>query len=144
MSSVNSFSFQSEDTEFNFLNKEGAVASWLGAVAAEEGKAVEAIDYIFCSDEFLLEINKKYLDHNFYTDIITFPLNNDPIEANVFISIVRVTENAQLYKQSFEDELHRVIVHGLLHMIGYNDKNELDEKEMRKKEDYYLAKRNFS
>jgi len=91
-----------------------------------------------------LEINKKYLDHNFYTDIITFPLNNDPIEANVFISIVRVTENAQLYKQSFEDELHRVIVHGLLHMIGYNDKNELDEKEMRKKEDYYLAKRNFS
>ena len=144
MSSVNSFSFQSEDTEFNFLNKEGAVVSWLGAVAAEEGKAVEAIDYIFCSDEFLLEINKKYLDHNFYTDIITFPLNNDPIEANVFISIVRVTENAQLYKQSFEDELHRVIVHGLLHMIGYNDKNELDEKEMRKKEDYYLAKRNFS
>lgn len=90
-----------------------------------------------------MDINQKHLQHDYYTDIITFPLNNDPIEANVFISIERVKENAQLYKVEFEDELHRVMIHGLLHLFGYKDKTEDEQQSMRSKENYYLAKRSF-
>lgn len=136
------FHFQSEDTDFK-LSHQNEVVDWLEALAEAENQNIDSIEYIFCSDNYLLEINKKYLNHDYFTDILTFPLQKDPIEANVFISIERVKENAQLYAQSFEDELHRVIAHGLLHLSGYNDKSAEDEAQMRKKEDYYLAQRTF-
>lgn len=104
---------------------------------------VEKVDYIFCSDNYLLEINKKYLQHDYYTDIITFPLSENPIEANVFISIDRVKENADLYKVTFEHELHRVMAHGILHLLGYNDSTHEEKQIMRQQEDSLLAQRNF-
>ncbi|MBT8230841.1 MAG: rRNA maturation RNase YbeY [Bacteroidia bacterium] len=134
--------FYCEDVDFSLEDKDN-LREWLLEVVRTENKAISSLDYIFCSDQHLLEINKKYLDHDYYTDIITFPLNTDPIESNVFISIDRVKENAQLYNQSFIDELHRVIVHGLLHMIGYNDKTQEDEFQMREKENSYLQLRSF-
>ncbi len=139
----NIINFHSEALDF-ILKNESSVIRWLKNVAKEEGREIQNIGYVFCSDNYLLEINKKYLTHDFFTDIITFPLRNNPLEANVFISIDRVKENAQLYNQSFEDELDRVIVHGLLHLIGYDDKNKSDETQMRQKEDFYLSKRNYS
>ncbi|MBT8189620.1 MAG: rRNA maturation RNase YbeY [Saprospiraceae bacterium] len=134
--------FYCEDVDFSLEDKDN-LREWLLEVVRTENKTISSLDYIFCSDQHLLEINKKYLDHDYYTDIITFPLNTDPIESNVFISIDRVKENAQLYNQSFIDELHRVIVHGLLHMIGYNDKTQEDEFQMREKENSYLQLRSF-
>lgn len=134
--------FYSEDIDFELKDQE-EIRNWLIGIARQENKVLASLDYIFCSDQYLLEINKKFLDHDYFTDIITFPLSKDPIESNVFISIDRVKENAQLYKQSFTDELHRVIVHGLLHMIGYNDKTQEDEFQMRDKENYYLQMRSF-
>ena len=135
-------SFSVEDIDFA-LEQKNDVKEWLMQIASTEQKEITQIDYLFCSDEYLLEINKTYLNHDYYTDIITFPLDRNNIEANVFISIDRVKENAQLYNQNFTDELHRVIVHGLLHLIGYNDKTPEDEKAMRKKEDDCLALRQF-
>ena len=135
-------SFTNEEITFNLDHKEDVI-QWLKDVATQEGQEIIQLDYLFCSDEYLLEVNKTYLDHDYYTDIITFPLDRNSIEANVFISIDRVKENAQLYKQNFEDELHRVIVHGLLHMMGYNDKTPEDENTMRNKENSCLAMRSF-
>ena len=137
-----SITFHYEDIDFT-LEHQDHLRTWLADIALAENKTLVAMDYIFCSDQFLLELNKKYLDHDYLTDVITFPLKTDPIESNVYISIDRVKENAQLYKQSFTDELHRVIVHGLLHMIGYNDKTQEDEFQMRNKENYYLQLRSF-
>ncbi|NNE26776.1 MAG: rRNA maturation RNase YbeY [Saprospiraceae bacterium] len=135
-------SFAVEDIKFE-LEHENDIKSWLCTVAQAEQKKLTQLDYLFCSDDYLLDVNKTYLNHDYYTDIITFPLDKKNIEANIFISIDRVKENAQLYTQNFKDELHRVIVHGLLHLIGYNDKTPEDEKAMRKKEDDCLAMRQF-
>ena len=134
--------FHSEDVDF-LPGNIPEMTSWLLNVADSEKTTLRSIDYIFCSDNFLLEINRDYLGHDYFTDIITFPLKQKPVEANVFISIDRVRENAQLYSNSFEDELHRVILHGLLHLIGYDDKNPEDEKKMRGRENHYLDKRTF-
>ena len=136
------FSFQDEDIDFE-LNSETEIKEWLNSVAIEEKATIGLIEYIFCSDEFLLEMNKTHLKHDYLTDIITFSLNSSPIEANVFISVERIKENAQLYDQSFKDELHRVIVHGLLHLLKYNDKSDEEKAIMRSKEDEYLGKRTF-
>ncbi len=116
---------------------------WLLAIAREEERAISQLEYIFCSDEYLLELNKKYLSHDYYTDILTFPLQESPLEATIYISVERVKENAQLYKTNFIDEMHRVIAHGLLHLIGYNDKTQDDEQNMRLKENSCLEERTF-
>lgn len=116
---------------------------WLLTIARREERAISQVEYIFCSDEYLLELNKKYLSHDYYTDILTFPLQESPLEATIFISVERVQENAQLYKTNFRDELHRVIAHGLLHLIGYNDKTQDDEQNMRLKENSCLEERTF-
>ena len=116
------------------------IASWLTSVAKEENKAIDSISYTFCSDNFLLDINRNHLDHDYYTDIITFPYAYDPIESDIYISLDRVVDNADEFGVSFAEELHRVIVHGLLHMCGYNDASPADKKLMREKEDYYLGK----
>jgi probable rRNA maturation factor len=107
----------------------------------KEGHKVEAINYIFCSDQYLLKINKDFLDHNTYTDIITFQYTAPklPVQSDIYISIDRVKENARRYHTSFVQELYRVIFHGALHLCGYKDKSDKDVKLMRTKEDFYLA-----
>jgi len=110
----------------------------------EEEKETEDISVIFCSDDFLLEMNKTHLDHDYYTDIITFNyVESNLISGDLFISVDRVKENANTFKVSFYEELYRVILHGVLHLIGYNDKTDDDKKVMRVKENYYLAKIEF-
>lgn len=116
--------------------------NWLKSVISNEKKEVSALNYIFCSDEYLLEINREYLDHDFYTDIISFPLKSDPIEGDIFISVERVLENAKEYQVESNQELHRVMVHGLLHFLGYDDHEEKDILQMREKEDFYLKEWN--
>ena len=96
--------------------------------------------YIFCPDDHLLEINQRYLDHTDYTDIITFPYNYEPIEAEIYISLGRVHENAANFGVTPKEELLRVIVHGLLHMCGYDDQKDTDKAQMRKLEDKFIKK----
>ncbi len=118
---------------------------WLKEVIVTEGYKVGHINYIFCSDDYLLEINRQHLDHDYYTDIITFD-NSDTeevIEGDMFISTERISENADSQGIKYNKELLRVMVHGILHLIGYNDKTVQDITEMRKKEDHYLLTVSF-
>lgn len=106
-----------------------------------EGYKVKVIDYVFCSDEYLLELNIRHLNHDTYTDIITFDLSEDKfIKSEIYISIDRVKENALKFQTSFSRELHRVIFHGALHLCGYKDKSDKDSKKMRSMEELYLSK----
>lgn len=109
-----------------------------------EDKKVGEIAIIFCDDNYLLDINKEFLNHNYYTDIITFNYcENSVISGDLFISLERITENAHKYNTSFNKELFRVIFHGLLHLAGYNDKTDAEKQMMRFKEDYYLQGMDF-
>lgn len=115
---------------------------WLKMVAGSEMRRLGAINIIFCSDNYILDVNMKYLQHDYYTDIITFDYcEKDVLSGDLFISIDSVRENAQFYGTEFADELNRVMVHGLLHLIGYDDHSEADIAEMRQKENYYLEMR---
>jgi probable rRNA maturation factor len=114
---------------------------YIRSVFTKEGKKIDSLNFIFCSDKALLEVNRKYLKHDFYTDIITFDLSEtDAIQAEIYISIDRVRENAGKLGVSFRSELHRVIFHGVLHLCGHNDKTKAEKKEIRVKEDHYLYK----
>ena len=132
--------FHAEDLDFQ-IKSPLKIKAWLKEAAKQEGHYIQEINYIFCSDAYLLEINKEHLQHDFLTDIITFDNSESPlkIEADIFISIERVMENAATFKQPFETELRRVIVHGLLHLMGYKDKSAKDKARMRSKEDAYLS-----
>ena len=115
--------------------------SWLDQVASLEKKKLGDISLIFTSDEHLLTVNQQYLDHDYYTDIITFPLNDadsKTVDSELYISIDRIADNAKKHKVEFKHELFRVIFHGVLHLIGYNDKTAKQEKAMRAKEDEWL------
>lgn len=130
-----------EDISFNFkqrlLNNR-----WLKLVAGSEMRRIGNVNIIFCSDNYILDVNMKYLQHDYFTDIITFDYcEGDVLSGDLFISIDSVRENSIFYGVSFEDELNRVIVHGLLHLIGYDDHSDEQIKEMRFKEDYYLSLR---
>ena len=116
------------------------VKTWIGEVVEVHGKTVGELYYYFCSDEKLLEINNERLGHDFYTDIVTFPLTDceTVLSSEFCISIDRIKENAETFGRSFESELHRVIIHGVLHLIGFDDHTEEDEKEMHKKEEEAL------
>lgn len=115
--------------------------NYIRTIFKRECKELESLNYIFCTDNALLEINRKYLKHDFYTDIITFNLSeNSAIRAEIYISIDRVRENARKLGVSFKSELHRVIFHGVLHLFGYNDKTKAEIKKIREKEDFYLDK----
>lgn len=105
-----------------------------------EGFRLKQIVYIFCSDSYLLDINRKYLKHDYFTDVITFPLSafNKPVEGEVYISSDRVSENAKKYAVSYQNELLRVIIHGALHLCGYDDKTVSLQKQMQSREQYYL------
>lgn len=131
-------SFHFEDVSFE-LPDEQKLSDWLLGVADSESQEFVEVSYIFCSDEHLRKMNVEFLDHDYYTDVITFPYAEDAIHGDVFISYHRVADNAQTHGVSFEHELCRVLVHGVLHLAGYLDKTEVDERIMREREDFYLA-----
>ena len=137
-------SFFEQDISFKLKDKR-KIKQWLKATIEAEGFELDDLTYIFCSDAYLLQINQQYLDHDTYTDIITFDnsVEASDITGDIFISIDRVSENAVKFGQTFTDELHRVIVHGVLHLLGYKDKTPNDNKKMTQKEDEYLGKRDF-
>ncbi len=139
--------FFAEDTDpkaFGFeLNQPKNIQVWISTIINKEGYELVQLNYIFCSDEYLYNINQEYLKHNTYTDIITFDNSEkeNTIESDVFISIERVKENSELQHTTFEEELARVMVHGVLHLMGWEDKTEALKKEMRLKEDACLSLR---
>ncbi len=133
-----SITFQSEEIKFT-LKEKTRHKNWLIKVAKKDLYSISELNYIFCSDEYLHQVNLDYLNHDTYTDIITFDNSEDKktktIEGDIFISIDRVKENASKFSASFDDELHRVMAHGLLHLMGYKDKSSKDSAVMRKKEE---------
>lgn len=127
-----------EDIKFEFKNRLFN-NKWLKLVAESEIRRIGDINIIFCSDPYILDVNIKYLGHDYFTDIITFDYcEKNVLSGDLFISIDSVRENAAFYGTEFTDELNRVIVHGVLHLIGYDDHSDEDIKVMRSKEDYYL------
>lgn len=132
--------FFSEEIDFELENEE-KTSDWLQKVANKEGFVVSSINYIFCDDEYLHKINMEYLNHDTYTDIITFDNSEQEqvLEADIFISVERVKENSAELKTTFQQEIHRVMVHGLLHLTGNDDHSTEDKKAMRNKEDEALA-----
>lgn len=134
-------SYYFEDTDFVFKGKT-LNNRWLRLVAESEIRRLGDISIIFCSDNYILDINHKYLEHDYFTDIITFDYcEGDRISGDLFISVDSVKENSLEYGVGFADELNRVIVHGILHLIGYDDHTDEDISMMRKKENYYISLR---
>lgn len=131
--------FNYVDRTLNGLSK-SALKDMVKNIFINEMVALDTIDYIFCSDEYLLDINKRMLNHDYYTDIITFPLHskNQPIVSEIYISLDRVKENATIHQTSYKKELARVIAHGSLHLCGYKDKTKKDIAIMRNKESFYI------
>jgi rRNA maturation RNase YbeY len=136
--------FFEEDTNFKPKQK-AQLRQWIKDTVVAEGYKLKELNYIFCSDAYLLQINQKYLDHDTFTDIVTF--DNSEVEGDIvgdiFISIDRIRENGDKFKSGETNELHRVIIHGALHLLGYTDKSVVTKQKMTQKEDEYLAKRNF-
>jgi len=136
---MNDILFFYEDTSYKIKNKKKLVG-WIEQVCANYHWGINIVNYIFCSDSYLLNINKEYLCHDFYTDIITFDLREDKnsknksLEADIYISIDRVTENAIEYNVPFKEEILRVMIHGILHLTGLNDKTKLQKEKMRNEE----------
>jgi len=136
-------SYFTEDIVFPFKEKR-LTSRWLKFVAESEAKRLGDIAVIFCSDNYILDVNIKYLQHDYYTDIITFDYcEGNRLSGDLFISIDSVKENASFYGTGFADELNRVIVHGVLHLIGYDDHTPEDIAVMRAKENYYLSQRSL-
>ncbi len=134
--------FFTEDITYDVTQKT-ALKAWIKETIKEEGFKTGELTIILCSDAYLLDINRQYLQHDTYTDIITFDNSGRPgtIAGDIFISVDRVRENAQKFGVSERDELHRVIIHGVLHLCGYGDKKKPEKAVMTEKEDVYLAKR---
>lgn len=124
------------------LSERGRLKTFINSIFIYEGVKVKSLNIVFCSDEYLLDINERFLNHNYYTDIITFNLAivNQPVEGDIYISIDRVKENAYLIGDSLKKELHRVVFHGVLHLCGYRDKSVKDRNHMRLLENSYLIK----
>jgi rRNA maturation RNase YbeY len=137
--------FFEEDITYKISNKTG-LRLWIKNAIKEEGFKLSGLSYIFCTDSYLLQMNRQYLNHDTFTDIITFD-NSDTekvVSGDIFISVDRVRENALEYGFSEIDELHRVLIHGALHLLGYTDKTPADKEIMTLKEDFYLGRRNFA
>jgi probable rRNA maturation factor len=133
-----------EDVDDLSLN-ENDLTNWISKVCLSENHQLGDISLIFCSDEYLLEMNRTHLDHDYYTDIITFDYtDNQIVSGDLFISVDRVRENASDFNVSFEHELHRVMIHGVLHLCGYKDKSEEEENLMRSKENDALSLISFT
>lgn len=136
------FEFHQEDVVFE-LDQAEAVAEWLSTVAKLESRPAGAVNIIFCSDAYLHEMNVRYLDHDTLTDVITFPYAEGQVAGDIFISIDRVRENAATYGVALREELDRVMVHGVLHLAGYDDQTPEAKAAMREREDVYLARRGY-
>jgi probable rRNA maturation factor len=133
-----SFFFE-ECKKFSFDRKR--ITSDINGIIKSENFKSGKVSVIFCSDEYLLNINREYLKHDYYTDIITFNYGEENlVSGDLFISVERVADNSVQYNQTFENELYRVIYHGILHLVGFDDKEEASEKLMKLKEDFYLNK----
>ena len=134
--------FFTEDIPFKLAHPR-KTSRWITEAIKKEKKELDTLNYIFCSDNYLLTINQEYLNHQTFTDIITFDYTEIPgqIKGDIFISIDRIRENSLKFHTAFEDELHRVIIHGVLHLLGYKDKTSEEKTLMRKKEDAYLSLR---
>lgn len=131
--------FSSENIKFDLRGKL-KVKKWITDLIKAQNKKVGDISYLFCDDAYLIEVNRTYLDHDTYTDIITFDyVEGDTISGDILISVERVKENAQLFNTTFDQELHRVIIHGVLHLLGQGDKTKAEAAQMRKKEEAALA-----
>ncbi len=137
------FNFHSENISFE-IKKKPAIISWLSYAIKNENKIPGEISLIFCSDDYLHKLNIKHLNHDTLTDIITFDYcENEIVHGDLFISIDRVKANAELFLTSLDNELHRVMIHGVMHLCGYKDKTTEDQKVMSAKEDFYLNLRDF-
>lgn len=134
-------SFSTHDVSFTLKDKL-LLRSFLPTIFIQENIDFASVSYVFCSDGYLLTLNKRYLDHDTYTDILTFTFSeaNFPIISEIYISIDRVKENSKNLKVQFKEELHRVMIHGILHLCGFSDHTAELKQEMRKKEDFYLSK----
>jgi probable rRNA maturation factor len=132
--------FFSEDLDFT-VPQPRKTTSWIKAAIAKEKHKLVSLNYIFCTDQYLLSINKEYLNHKTLTDIITFDNSEGggQIEGDIFISVERVKENARKFERPFVEELRRVMIHGVLHLLGYSDKTAAQKSRMRGKEDAYLS-----
>ncbi len=140
---MSQISFFHEDSK-RLRIKRDEIKQRIRFLLSKEGRSCGDLSIVFCSDNYILKINREYLTHNFYTDIITFDYSEDQIiSGDLFISIDRVKENALKYKVSFQEELTRVILHGVLHLSGYNDGTKSEREEMRIKEDFYLKNRAY-
>lgn len=131
-----------DQPKFNW--KVNSIKKWMHDIAIQENFKIQDLSYVFCTDEYLLDINVQHLNHNTFTDIITFDLSNDPnhpsIEAEIYISVDRVHENSFKFEKKFNNELSRVLAHGILHLCGYKDKSDSEQKIMREKEEYYIQR----
>lgn len=136
-SGKSSVQFHSLVDDFKLKNKK-IFKSALLDFAREEGARTGTLNYIFCNDDYLLELNKTYLQHDYYTDILSFPLSLEPVEGDIYISIDRVRENAVTFNTDFTTELSRVMAHGLLHFLGYDDHSEKNIRVMRQKENEFI------
>src|SRR5262249_25182625 len=136
-SSIIHFFFQDPSTQ---LRNRQNLKAFILLLLKKEKREIETLNYVFCTDQYLLQLNRKYLNHDFYTDTVSFELSKkgEPINGEIYISLDRVRENAKNLGVSFKSEIHRVMFHGLLHLCGYEDKNEKQRKLMRSKEDLYL------
>ncbi len=136
--------FFSEDISYT-LKEKSLVRTWVYNAIREEGSKLKELTFIFCNDAYLLNINQQYLKHDTYTDIVTFDNSEEEkiVLGDIFISIDRIRENAITFKVTERDELHRVMIHGTLHLLGYVDKGRTAKVLMTQKENYYLSKRNF-
>ena len=134
-----SIQFFKADIQFRFPQK-SKIAEWINKVVRQSGRRVGALNFVFCTDKFLLRINKEFLKHDFYTDIITFDdSENDVVGGEIYISIDRVRNNSETLGIAFHDELRRVIIHGVLHLLGHKDKTTAQKKQMREKEEACLS-----
>ena len=132
--------YHNEDVKLDIKNKL-KIRQWINSVVTSEGKKLGDVNYIFCSDEYILKVNQEALDHDYYTDIITFDYcEGAVVSGDLFISIDRVKDNATHLKESLNRELSRVMIHGILHLCGYGDKSDTEEKLMREKENYNINK----
>ncbi len=130
--------YYNEDLPFPKLKRREST-KWIKEVVSLESRSVGEISFVFCSDSYLLEVNRKYLNHDYFTDIITFDyVSDNVITGDIFISVDRVLENSKQFESSFDMELRRVMVHGILHLVGYKDKTSEEKKLMTAKEDFYL------
>ena len=131
---INFFFENIEEQEFDQNLK-----SWIEKIILSEGKKLGDINYIFCDDEYLLKVNQDYLQHDYYTDIITFDyVKGKTISGDIFVSLERIKDNAEMLSKDYPSEFRRVVSHGVLHLCGYKDKSPEDEKLMREKEDFYI------